>query len=82
MKHQYIKKRDERKERRRISINEGAENLASDSGAYDIKKKKGETLKCKLLQEIMSRAGSDYIFEPIPEINFGYSLGGYSHRER
>jgi hypothetical protein len=27
----------EEKERRRISIKEGAENLASDSGAYDIK---------------------------------------------
>jgi hypothetical protein len=41
MKHQYIyKKRDGRKERRRISISEGAENIASDSGASDINKRK------------------------------------------
>jgi hypothetical protein len=42
MMHQYIKKkatRGGREERRKISIKEGMENLASDLGAYDIKEK-------------------------------------------
>jgi hypothetical protein len=40
MKHQYIKtKRGGREERKRIYIKEGAKNLTSDSGAYNIKEK-------------------------------------------
>jgi hypothetical protein len=49
------------------------------------KKRREEQLKGRKLSKIITRGNiwirSIYFLEPIPE-KFGYSLGGYSHRER
>jgi hypothetical protein len=82
-KHQRIKRHGE-KEKKEISIKKhnvprlGLEGLSH-------KKRREEQLKGRIMSENMARGNIwnmyIYLFEPIPE-KFGYSLGGYSHRER
>jgi hypothetical protein len=54
-------------------------------GGLSHKKRREEPLKVRIMSKNI--AGHNiwnryaYLFEPIPE-KFGYSLGGYSHRER
>jgi hypothetical protein len=54
-------------------------------GGFSHKKRREEQLKGRIMSENMARGNIwnryIYLFEPIPE-KFGYSLWGYSHRER
>jgi hypothetical protein len=36
----------------------------------------------KISKNTVYEIGMSIVFEPIPEFFFGYSLGGYPHRER
>jgi hypothetical protein len=61
--------------------------LQKEGGQYFIKKDSVPRLRLgglwhKEKKRQWIKAESVYIFEPIPEKNFGYSLGGYFHRER
>jgi hypothetical protein len=54
-------------------------------GGLSHKKRREEQLKGRIMSANMARGNIwnryIYLFEPIPK-KFGYSLGGYSHRER
>jgi hypothetical protein len=55
-------------------------HLVFDSGACVIRKKKGRIMSENIATGNIGNR-SIYFLEPIPE-KFGYSLEGYSHRER
>jgi hypothetical protein len=59
-------------------------HLVVDSGAHIIRKSRmniSSTIVPKLLQETSYKATILYFLSLYPK-TFGYSLGGYSHRER
>jgi hypothetical protein len=86
-KNQRIKEEDAYKNKERagdkkISIKKHKIHLVLYSGACVIRRR--EQLKRQIKSTNIARRNiwnrSIYFLEPIPE-NFGYSLGGYSHRE-
>jgi hypothetical protein len=67
----------------KISAKEAQGYPVFDSGACDIRRKKSTLHKWKKSTIDARRSTKKiliYFLEPIPE-KFGYSLGGYSHRE-
>jgi hypothetical protein len=72
------------KEKKRLSIKKhSVPHLGL--GGLSHKKRREEPLKGRIMSGNIARQNIwkryVYLFEPIPE-KFGYSLGGYSHRER
>jgi hypothetical protein len=78
----YKQNKEERAGDKKISIKKHKVHLVFDSGACVIRM--GEQLKRRIKStNVVGRNIWNrfiYFLEPIPE-NFGYSLGGYSHRE-
>jgi hypothetical protein len=84
LKNQRIKEKDTYKKKEKgIRLSKSTVHLVFDSGACVIRWE--EQLKGGIMSTNIARGNiwnmSIYFFEPIPK-KFGYSLGGYSHRER